>query len=150
MRRLELWVLLALVGLGCGRVHPLNDGDYTFTVTRVIRDDCGLANDPILGVGTLLTTGHQVGLTLTKPEAQLVGTYRKDVEEMVLDGTIANFQTVVRGQECLLDVVTLHLDTVTVDATDFRGTMSITYDARQPDACVCKFWFDFTAARVAR
>lgn len=130
----------------CGRVHPLTDGDYLFSVTRVIRDDCELAAQPeLLGTGTLVTTGHQVSLTLARPEAQLVGTYRSDLEEMVLDGTIANPQAVVRGRECLLNVISLHLDTVTLDPKNFKGTMAITYDG-QPDECVCKFWFDFTAA----
>jgi hypothetical protein len=99
-------------------------------------------------VGTLVTTGHQVSLELARPEATLLGTYLSNVEEMVLDGTIANYQTVVRDRECLLDVVALHLTTVTVDASNFRGTMSITYDTRTPDECVCKFWFDFTARRA--
>jgi hypothetical protein len=146
MRAVLLTVVLGLSS-AC-RVHPLNDGDYAFTVGRVIRDDCNLAAQPnLIGKGTLATQGNQVNLSLTSPTAELVGTYRSNVEQMVLDGTIANFQTVVRSQECLVDVVSLHLDTETVDATHFKGAMSVEYDARTPDTCVCKFWFDFTAAK---
>lgn len=135
--------------LSCGRIHVLEDGSYTLTVTQVLRDDCALNGQTVLGPGTLSTAGDAVGLAFSLPEARLAGTYRTSVEEMTLDGTIANFATLVRGQECLLDFVTLHLDTVTIDSTHFGGTMSITYYAPQADACVCKYWFDFDAARAA-
>lgn len=139
---------LAVASLSCGRVHVLEDGTYAFSVTRVLRDECDLEHQTVLGPGTLATAGHSVSLSFTTPEARLAGTYRTSVEEMTLDGTIANYATAVHGQACLLDFVTLHLDTSTLDARRFEGTMSIRYDTAQLDACVCAFWFDFVAIRV--
>ena len=139
---------MATLLLSCGRVHVLQDGAYALTVTQVLRDDCALNGQTVLGDGTLVTAGHSVTMAFTLPEARLAGTYRTSVEEMTLDGTVSNYVTVVRGQECLLDFLTLHLDTVTIDATRFRGTMSIAYYAPQADACVCKYWFDFEATRT--
>jgi hypothetical protein len=139
---------LAVVALSCGRVHVLEDGPYALTVTRVLRDDCEFASQTVLGEGDLTTAGDSVTLGFTKPEAKLAGTYRTGVEEMTLDGTIANYATVVRGEECLVDFVTLHLDTVTVDREHFEGTMSISSYSPQHDQCGCKYWFDFEAARV--
>lgn len=146
MRRVSAWSVVGLL-LSCGRVHQLEDGAYTLATTEVLRDDCGLERQQLLSVGTLSTAGHAVSLAFEVPEARLMGTYRTSVEEMTLDGTIANFSTVVRGQECLLDFVTLHVDTVTVDAGAFRGTMSVRYYAPQADACVCKYWYNFEAVR---
>jgi hypothetical protein len=147
VRRALTWSIAWLL-LSCGRVHVLEDGSYGFSVRRVLRDDCGLESQITLSPAVLSTAGQRVTLDFSSPEARLAGTYRTSIEEMTLDGTIANSSTVVRGQECLLDFVTLHLDTVTVDAARFRGTMSITYYAPQLDACVCKYWFDFDASRA--
>jgi hypothetical protein len=143
-----LAALVAVLLSGCGRVHLLEDGQYALTPTQVLRDDCGLASQGLLEQATLVTAGDSVTMRFTAPASQLAGTYRISVEQMTLDGTIANYATVVRGEACLLDFVTLHLDTVTTDATHFTGAMSVTYYAPQADACVCKLWFDFTAARV--
>ena len=138
---------LLLLLAGC-RVHTLEDGPYTFTLGEVLRDDCGLASTGgVLTTGTLRTEGNLVSLNLAQPNLRLVGTYRFSLEEMTLDGTLSNFQTTLRGQACLLDTVALHLDTTTLSPTAFEGSMSISYEARTPDACVCKFWFKFSAQR---
>lgn len=137
-----------VLSLSACRVHTLEDGDFGFTVGRVLRDDCGLTGQPnLLGPGRLNTAGHQVTLALTQPQAELVGSYRSDSEQMVLDGTSANQQTRVRGGACLVDVVTLHLETQTLDPRSFEGTMALTYDADSSDACSCRFWFALTAKR---
>ncbi len=137
------WLLL-----GCGRIHPLQDGEYAFSVQQILRDDCDLSNSStVFSSARLITTGHQVRLDFAPPGTSLIGTYRSGVEEMTLDGTITNFNTVVGDRECLVDVASLHLDAETIDATSFRGSMSIAYDARAPDACVCRFWFLYEARR---
>jgi hypothetical protein len=140
-------VLVAVLGLaGCGRTHPLTDGEYVFTVKEVLRDDCGLGDAAlVLTPARLVTTGHVVRLDFAPPGTQLIGTYKSRIEEMTLDGTIANFNTIVRGRECLVDAVTLHLDAETTGPSSFKGAMSIAYDARQPDECVCRFWFLYEA-----
>lgn len=138
--------LLLLLTPSC-RVHPLDDGVYDITVGEILRDDCALATAGVLGAATLRTEGNQVTLALARPELSLVGTYRFSVEEMTLDGTLSNYSAVLRGRECLLDTVNFHVDTLTTSASSFTGAMSINYDARQPDECVCKFWFKFAAQR---
>lgn len=140
------WFCAVLVLSGC-RVHTLDDGPYAFVTTEVLRDDCALDGTGVVGLATLRTEGNLVTLTLAKPELRLVGTYRFSVEEMTLDGTLSNYPAVLRGRECLLDTVNLHVDTVTTSPTGFTGSMSINYEARQPDECVCKYWFKFTATR---
>ena len=140
------WLLLLMLTAGC-RIHTLEDGVYTLTPGEILRDDCGLATADVLGAATLRTEGNEVSLTLSRPELRLVGIYRFSVEEMTLDGTISNFSSVLRGRECLLDTVNFHVDTLTTSPTTFSGAMSINYDARVPDECVCKFWFKYTAQR---
>ena len=140
------WLLLLMLTAGC-RVHTLEDGVYVITPGEILRDDCGLASADVLGTATLRTEGNEVSLTLSRPELRLVGIYRFSVEEMTLDGTISNFPAVLRGRECLLDTVNFHVDTLTSSPTSFSGAMSINYDARVPDECVCKFWFKYTAQR---
>lgn len=146
MRALVPVLLLGLAG--CGRNHTLTDGTYAFTVTQVLRDDCALNSGSVVTTAALKTTGNVVNLRFAKPDTVLIGNYRASVEEMVLDGTIANLGTVVQGTECLVDVVTLHMDATTVDANTFAGAMSIVYDTRSKDACNCRFWFNFEAHRA--
>jgi hypothetical protein len=137
-----------VLSLSACRVHTLEDGAFSFNVGRILRDDCGLTGQPnLLGPGTLVTAGHEVTLALTQPQAELVGSYRADAEQMVLDGTSTNQQLRVRDGGCLVDVVTLHLETQTLDPLRFEGTMALTYDAKNSDACSCRFWFEFTAVR---
>ena len=138
--------LLLIVTAGC-RIHDLQDGKYALTPTEILRDDCSLAQQGILGTALLRTEGNLVTLTLSQPDLRLVGTYRFSTEEMTLDGTLSNFSTQIRGRECLLDTVNFHVDTFTNGPTTFHGAMSINYEARQPDECVCKYWFKFDAQR---
>jgi hypothetical protein len=138
--------MLLLLAAGC-RIHELEDGEFTITPTEILRDECGLATQDVLGRATLRTEGNLVTLTLAKPALRLVGTYRFGLEEMTMDGTLSNFSTVLRGRECLLDTVNFHVDTVTTSPRTFSGAMSINYEARQPDECVCRYWFKYDAAR---
>lgn len=137
-----LWLLLS----GC-RVHTLDDGEFELVPTRVLRDDCALNAPGPLTTATLRTVGHQVSLTLADPDLRLMGTYKYNVEEMTLDGTLLNAGKMLRGQQCLLDTVSFHMDTVTTSPGTFSGSMSIDYQTRQADACVCRYWFDFEARR---
>lgn len=137
-----LW-LVVLASMSACRDHLLDDGPYAFSVTEVLRDDCGLATSgtAVVSGGTLRSEGNLVQFSLTQPELRLVGTYLSSVEQMTLDGSISNYSAVLRGRECLLDTVSFHLDTTTLSDTRFEGAMSISYEARQPDECVCRYWF---------
>lgn len=137
--------LLVLL-VGC-RVHTLDDGVYALLPNQVLRDDCGLNAPGALTTGALRTEGNLVYLALASPELRLVGTYLAGVEQMTLDGNVLNYSAVLRGRECLLDTVSFHLDATTTSPSTFSGTMAINYDARQPDACVCRYWFNFEARR---
>lgn len=142
-----VWPIMLFSLLLCGcRLHTLEDGEYVITPGEIIRDECGLAGTDLLGPVALRTEGNLVYLTLSKPSLRLVGTYRFNTEEMTMDGSISNFSTVLRGRECLLDNVQIHVDTNTESTSTFSGEMSISFEARSPDACVCKFWFRFNAA----
>jgi hypothetical protein len=146
VKRASSLFLVPLLLAGC-RLHTLEDGEYGITPTEIIRDDCGLTGQDLLGPATLRTEGNLVTLTLAKPSLRLVGTYRFSTEEMTMDGSISNFSTALRGRECLLDNVQFHVDTSTTSARSFTGQMSISFEARQPDECVCKYWFQFDATR---
>jgi hypothetical protein len=141
-------LLCVALALGGCREHTLDDGPYAFTLGEVLRDDCALATSGgLVAGGTLRTEGHQVSFALDSPDLRLVGTYRYALEEMTLDGSLSNEQRVLRGRECLVDVVTYHLDTVTTSPTAFTGAMSVNFEARQPDECTCRFWFKLSAAQ---
>jgi hypothetical protein len=146
MRRALACLVMAL-SCSC-RVHVLEDGAYALTVSEVLRDDCALSSQAMLGQAALSTAGDSASIAFSTPEARLEGTYKSGVEEMTLDGNATNFSTLVGGQVCLVDLVKLHLDTVTVSPDAFRGTMSVTYSTAQHDACVCNYWFALDAVRV--
>lgn len=130
-----------LAATGCGRIHLLRDGDYSLAVREVLRDDCNLVNEAkAVSTGTLVTTGHQARFVYQYLDVEMVGSYLSSVEELALDGTAVNVTTRVRGAECLLDTVSLHLKATAEDATHFNGAMSFMLDARQADACVCQLW----------
>jgi hypothetical protein len=137
-----------VLGLSGCRVHELEDGSYRLALTQVLRDECGLAQAPdTIGAGVLSTTGNLVGFDYAFLSLKLQGTYLSGVEQLTLDGAAVNIDTLVSGQECLVDQVAMHLDGTAKDATHFSGKAAITYDTRQPDRCVCKFWFLYDATR---
>ncbi len=145
------WGLFGVLVLtaACGRSHVLDDGAYAFSLAEVLRDDCGLRQDPkVLSTGTLTTTGNLVALDYGYLDIKLKGIYLSKEERMSLDGTAANVSTVVRGNTCLLDTVAMHMETTTsTAATHFDGAMSFVLDARQSNECVCQMWVKFTAAK---
>jgi hypothetical protein len=141
--------LLALALLAGCRTHPLEDGTFTFAETgSPLRDDCGLAGQGVLGEGTLDTTGHLVTMALTRPPGTLSGTYRYNLEELLLDGQFVSYTTPVRGVDCLVQTAALHLETTTEDAAHFTGLGQLTYTSTRPEVCSCQYWFTFRATRV--
>lgn len=141
------WLLpLVLTLAGC-RDHVLDDGAYAFTVGAALRDDCGLAGSLPVGPGLLRTDGHQVSLSLSQPELRLMGSYRSNVEAFYADGSLSKTAAVLAGRECVVDTVSFRVEAETVSDTAFTGTMAIAWDTAQPEACVCRYWFEFAAAR---
>ena len=146
--RALLFTSLCLSLTGC-RIHTLQDGAYDFTLTEVLRDDCGLSTNPaVFTRGTLATAGHVVHLDYQYLTMQLVGTYRYGLEEMTMDATLGNVRTKLRGQDCQVDSVTVALDSVTQSSTRFTGSMSFSFQTRTSDACTCRLFFKYDATRA--
>lgn len=143
-----LVLLLATLSLPGCRMHTLQDGAYDFTLVEALRDDCGLASQAgVFTRGTLITAGHMVRLQYGYLSTELVGTYRYGVEEMTMDGSLANVRTTLRGQDCQVDSVAVALDSTTVNAGRFTGTLNFTFQTRTSDACTCRFYARYDATR---
>ena len=141
-------MIFSVLGLASCRTHTLEDGTYQFTLKDVLRDDCGLApTGALMSTGVLVTTGNQVKIKYGYLGLQMFGIYQVNVEQMVLDATAVNVTTAVRGNQCLLDSVSLHIDTENQTARSFSGTMSFYLDARA-DPCVCRVWVTYEAQKV--
>lgn len=144
--RRGLFLVLFVLG-GC-RVHTLEDGAYTFTKGEVLRDDCGLANQPeVFGRGTLLKAGHMVRLNYSYLGAEFAGTYRYGLEEFTADGTLTNTRVTLRGQDCQVDTVQLGVDATTQTARQFTGTFTFAFQSRASDACTCRLMARYDAQR---
>lgn len=142
-------VLLSTLILGSCRLHTLQDGAYDFTLVETLRDDCALASQPgVFTRGTLLTAGHVVRLSYGYLGTELAGTYRYGLEEMTMDATLANVRTTLRGQDCQVDTVSVALDSKTVSAARFTGTLNFTFQSRTTDACTCRFFARYDATRA--
>lgn len=151
---LALALVSAAALTGC-RVHLLDDGAYDFTTTDVLRDDCGVAGTfTMLDRGTLTTTGNLVKFAFTGEKPDLQGAYQfapwmsSDAEALVMDGSITNTHVTLRGQDCLLDALSMHVEAQATDATHFAGTTSVTFESQTFPDCNCKYWYGFTAARA--
>jgi hypothetical protein len=151
---LVLAVVSAMALTGC-RVHLLEDGPYDFTTTRVLRDDCGVAGAfTMLDRGTLTTTGHLVKFAFTGTKPDLQGTYQSapwmssDAEALIMDGSITNTHVTLRGRDCLLDTLTVHMQAQAIDDAHFTGTASVTFESKAFPECNCKYWYGFSAARA--
>ena len=149
-----LTVVSAVALTGC-RVHLLDDGAYDFTTTDVLRDDCGVTcTFTLLDRGTLTTTGNLVKFAFTGTKPDLQGAYQfapwmsKDAEALIMDGSINNTHVTLRGQDCLLDTLTMHVEAQATDATHLTGTASVAFESKAFPECNCKYWYGFTAARA--
>ena len=154
-------VLLVLGGtqLACGRTHPQLEGTYDFAAVEVLGDECGLLQDPSAAwAADLFIAGHFVRMQARPQPASsssdyrqygmyLGGLYRSGMEEFFVDGSVGNaVVTLPAGQECLLDLINIHLEAATESPTAFQGTLAIRYEARHPDACTCELWTRYRAA----
>jgi hypothetical protein len=145
LKRVFCFLVVTAFGTGC-KTHDLTDGRYDFSLTQSIRDDCGLQSAPgIISSGVLRTTGNVVRINYDFFQIELDGSYKDSIESMSLDGSATNVQLEVNGVQCLLDVVTLHLEATTDTATQFAGSMSFSLQAERPESCICQLWVDYRA-----
>jgi hypothetical protein len=135
---------VALMLSACGRQHPLGDGEYAFQVVEVLKDDCGLSEDPrIISSASISASGNFVSMRYR----YLAGTYRSGSDDFILDGASVNVNAMLRNQDCVLETIAMHIDGETVSAREFKGALSFAFDAKRPDSCKCNYWVRFEAQR---
>ena len=151
MRRATLAIAVAAAGLfGCPG-HLQADGVYALTADQVVRDECGLASDPnVFKELSLQVAGDVVRADYSLYGIQLAGGFLEGplfapAERFAMDGSAANVGTLVNGQECLLDLVTVHLEGASRDRASFSGNLAVKLDTQRPDSCVCELWLTYQA-----
>jgi hypothetical protein len=129
--------------------HVQASGTYAFTASEIVRDDCGvLASSPTLGTGILTVNGEVVALTYEPYAIHLRGFFKEVSESFYLDGAAASISSTVGAEQCLFDLVTMHVDGTSASATAFTGTMQIRYDAASAAQCQCDLSVVFRAERT--
>ena len=151
---LPLSLLAALVGAGaaCTNAYPQQEGEYLFTATEEILDDCDLLTSPeALWDAQVLIAGETLRMDFGLFEqgdaggTELLGFFLGVDDRFTADGSVANVATQARGQACLLDTATVHLDGRTDCPTQFSGTLRVRYESRRSAACNCELWVRYTA-----
>ena len=154
--RLALLLLLCLTGgAACTNAYPQQPGEYVLSATEEIVDDCGLLGAPeSLWDAELLITGETVRMDFGLFEEaegeggiELVGFFLGVDDRFTVDGSVVNVSTEVRGQQCLLDIATVHLDGRTDCPTQFSGTMRVRFESRRSAGCNCELWVRYLAAQ---
>jgi hypothetical protein len=141
------FLVLALLLAGCGR--PLEEGDYTFAVQRVVRDSCGLASLPALSTGgTFKNSGKQVIFVLPVGTTPLYGWYRYGEDTFYAEGTAPNLTLQAGSTSCFIETTRLALDGSVLGPTTFAGSLSLQGDPQQQPACACTLEYTFTAQRT--
>ena len=137
-------LFLSAVFWGCG--HKLEDGDYQLVRQHILKDDCGLAEEPgLFAVGHLRTTGELVFWGYDFFEIQLVGFYLSDTERWRADGNVANISWEMGGTACKLDEIRMSMEATVKTRRSFEGVFSIsTHTAKAPE-CVCELWAGYEA-----
>ncbi len=150
MVRLFLLLPIALASSACFLEHTQAEGAYTFTIDRVLKDECGLASDPTVSRGaSLQVAGEVVRLDYSYFNVQMVGAYLSGAERFYADGSAGNVDVQVKGQECLVDLVAIHLDATTQTRENFSGNLSVKLEPRVASRCACELWLTYSAHRLA-
>ncbi len=142
---------LAAASLSCGREHDQAEGLYAFTAVDVLRDDCGhLSGSKDLARGDVVIAGDVVLIRMHEGlyDARMSGEYLSGVEQFSIDGTVGNLTEPIRGEDCFLDQVSVHLDAATDRPDEFHGTVRIRYLATERDVCTCEVWTTYRAVRL--
>jgi hypothetical protein len=83
-------------------------------------------------------------------DMQLIGFFLEGgVEGFYLDGTASGAAVVARGNECLVDQASVHLEAVTRCPTQFEGVLRVRYEAVREPGCACELWATFQAVQGA-
>jgi len=155
-RSLALLLLCALAGsAACTNAYPQQPGEYALSATEEIVDDCGLLASPeALWDAEVLIAGDTVRMDFGLFEEtegaggiELVGFFLGMDDRFTVDGSVANVTTEVRGQQCLLDNATVHLDGRTDCPTQFSGTLRVRFESRRSVGCNCELWVKYVGAQ---
>jgi hypothetical protein len=152
-RPLLLSVLALTPGMGCTRAYLQNEGPYDFQAVEVMRDDCALLPSPeALWGGSLHISGEVVNMDYGLMDMQLVGSFLDggpdDDDAFAADGSVANASLSAKGQQCIVDQVTVHLEGTTRCATEFDGVLRVRYEPRpEQTGCACELWVRYRAVQ---
>jgi hypothetical protein len=153
---LALLLLCSLAGsAACTNAYPQQPGEYALSATEEIVDDCGLLATPeALWDAELLIAGDTVRMDFGLFEEQqgsggieLVGFFLGVDDRFTVDGSVANVTTQARGQQCLLDSATVHLDGRTDCPSQFSGTLRVRFESRRSTGCNCELWVKYVGAQ---
>jgi hypothetical protein len=152
----RLWPIALLLALSGCRTHVQDEGTYDFTSTAVVRDDCGLIGSGLSWTGDLTLSGDYLrletnllgqlkGTSDTSAQVQLIGQYRLREENFSADGSAGNVSAEASGTQCIVDLVNVHIEAVSVDPTHFSGTARVSYQTRVNNGCTCEAWVSYSA-----
>lgn len=157
--------MLSVLLASCnGRDHIQSSGAYelTYADSSVIKDTCAvLGKQPVvsgtvrqLWTAQLTVLGDTVRMRTGLYDIQLVGDYQRTLgedlrEHFIADGSANNATANIAGADCLVDIVTMHLEANTEDERAFTGVLSVRYDTRQPASCNCEYLVNFRAVKQA-
>ena len=151
---LSLSLLAALPGLACANAYPQQEGQYLFTATEEIVDDCELLGEPealwdaqVLIAGETLRMDYGLFEQGERGGTELVGFFLGVDDRFSVDGSVANITTQARGQQCLLDSATVHLQGRTDCPTQFSGTLRVRFESRRSPGCNCELWVKYRATQ---
>ncbi len=142
--------LLACAALaGCqGRDHPLNEGEYRFTVESNLDDGCGLsAGGPFGWTGTFSVNGDYLRLTYDPLEITMVGAYGEVSDDFDVAGTRGPLDRSLPSGSCDVELAQVLLDGVTDGENAFHGNLTVRYEKRNSDACSCETRSTYRASR---
>jgi hypothetical protein len=150
MRRrtlLTLGIALTSCGWQGTRGHPLQDGTYVVELEgAAFQDTCGLQLSGEILRGRIVGAGNYVRFEDAISGTVLVGSYKADLEEFILDGTVMNAtRPGAGGASCELQSLAIQLLGEVTSSKSFAGTLSLRYHSEGADACLCELWSRFTA-----
>ena len=152
--RLLVLPLTALLASACTSAYTQQEGTYAFSATEEIVDDCGLLSAPddlwdaqLLIAGETLRMDYGLFGQDGHGGIELVGYFLGVDDRFTVDGSVVNVSTVARGQQCLLDIATVHLEGRTDCPGEFSGTMRVRYESRRTAGCNCELWVRYRATQ---
>jgi hypothetical protein len=143
--------------LGCGgRSHGQSEGSYQLALDKLIRDDCALSgNADVFREARLRIDGNTVRVDYSLYDTKLAGAFLQGTERFVVDGSQANLNTRIGGRDCVVDLVTVHMEGnppapgSTAMADRFRGSLSVKLEKVPSGPCNCEMWMAYTASLAA-